>query len=71
MENFYYAQYDFKPKINEISRLVGKDHNIEELTKVKPKRPITEVQVSNILKASGIHTGQRITRHPSSKIKNK
>lgn len=32
LENFYYAQYDFKPKINPISRFVGRDHNIEDLT---------------------------------------
>lgn len=32
LEKFYYAQYDFKPKINEISRFVGRDHTYEELS---------------------------------------
>jgi len=31
LEKFYYAQYDFKPKINEISKFIGKDHTVEEL----------------------------------------
>jgi len=31
LEKFYYAQFDFKPKINEISRFVGRDHTIEDL----------------------------------------
>jgi hypothetical protein len=37
LEKFYNAQYDFKPKINEISRLVGRETNFEELSKIKPK----------------------------------
>jgi hypothetical protein len=35
LESLYYAQYDFKPKINEISRYVGKDHTIEDLYQKK------------------------------------
>jgi len=31
LEKFYYGQYNFKPRINEISRIVGKDHTIEDL----------------------------------------
>jgi hypothetical protein len=35
LESLYYAQYDFKPKINEISRYVGKDHTIDDLYQKK------------------------------------
>jgi hypothetical protein len=43
LESFYYSQYDFKPKINHISKIVGKEHSIEELatrnaSKAKIKR---------------------------------
>lgn len=35
LEKFYYAQYDFKPKINDISRFVGKDNTYEDLAMKK------------------------------------
>jgi hypothetical protein len=47
LETFYNAQYDFKPKINEISRLVGRDTNVEELSKTRAKpvsQPIDEAR---------------------------
>lgn len=34
IENFYYAQFDFKPKINEISKFIGQDHSYEDLNRL-------------------------------------
>lgn len=31
LQSFYNAQYDFKPKINELSRFIGRETNINEL----------------------------------------
>jgi len=35
LENCYYSQYNFKPKINEISKTVGRDSSLHELTNKK------------------------------------
>jgi hypothetical protein len=43
LESFYYGQYDFKPKINEISRIVGKEPSIEDLAKRNKSRGKTRV----------------------------
>jgi hypothetical protein len=37
LETFYYGQYDFKPKINEVSRIVGREHRVEDLAKRNQK----------------------------------
>jgi len=31
LEEFYYSQYDFKPKINETSKYIGRDHSLTDL----------------------------------------
>lgn len=33
LEEFYYSQYDFKPKINQVSKFVGRDTKLDELSK--------------------------------------
>lgn len=33
LQEFYYSQYDFKPKINQVSKFVGRDTKIDELSK--------------------------------------
>ena len=33
LEEFYYSQYYFKPKINEVSKFVGRDTRIDEISK--------------------------------------
>ena len=40
LESFYYAQYDFKPKINDISRNVGRNSSLSELANKKGKLSI-------------------------------
>jgi len=31
LESFYYAQYDFKPKINDVSRNIARNSSVNEL----------------------------------------
>lgn len=31
LEEFYYSQYDYKPKINETSKYIGRDHSLTDL----------------------------------------
>jgi hypothetical protein len=38
LEEFYYSQYDFKPKINEVSRYIGRDHSLHDLVNKKQER---------------------------------
>lgn len=35
LESLHYAQFDFKPKINEISRLVARDSNLKDISYYK------------------------------------
>jgi hypothetical protein len=44
LEKCYYAQFDFKPKINEISRFVGKDHTVEDLYNQKESYKIKKLK---------------------------
>ena len=37
LENLHYAQFDFKPKINDISRYVGKESNLKDTSYHKGK----------------------------------
>ncbi len=37
LENFYQAQYDYKPKINELSKIVGRNSSVTELATKKGK----------------------------------
>jgi hypothetical protein len=44
LEKCYYAQYDFKPKINEISRFVGKDNTYEDLYTNKESNKLRKIR---------------------------
>jgi hypothetical protein len=38
LDNFYYAQYDFQPKINNISKTVGRQSSLNELANKRGKK---------------------------------
>jgi len=44
LEKCYYAQYDFKPKINEISRFVGRDPTIDDLYMKKESSKVRKIK---------------------------
>ena len=47
LENLHYAQYDFKPKINEISKYVGRDSNLKDISYHKGKKDSLSRVVEN------------------------
>jgi len=36
LEESYYGQFEYKPKINEVSRYIGRENNVDELSNKKP-----------------------------------
>jgi len=52
LEEFYYSQYDYKPKINETSRYIGRDHSLTDLAFKKPSGKSKDYR-SNIVKEQG------------------
>ena len=50
MEESYYGQFEFKPKINEVSRHIGKENNLNELSNKKDitSRKSKEFKIENM-----------------------
>jgi hypothetical protein len=52
LESFYNAQYDYKPKINELSRYIGREPTIDELYAKKSININNNTQANNISHSS-------------------
>ena len=63
LEKFYYAQYDFKPKINEISRFVGRDHTLEDLHTKKESDQVRRIKEEIINTADGCTFKPKINKN--------
>ncbi len=44
LEKFYYSQFNFKPKINDISKIVGADNSLDELATKKESKKLQEIK---------------------------